>query len=173
MDEWEASETNNLHQRFSSFPHLGEKAQNRCYSFPTRQPPVRRCSHRTWCCCHALNLFYFLLISIWKIHTTSQWVAHSLPPDHSPGCWQLSWIQQLLMLGEKTLGKEAKLPFWRSLWEPLHVGCSCWHSRESGKIVVNPQDKAAASCHHPLAAGGDNPGQGGTHAVQELCHSLD
>lgn len=86
-----------------------------------------------------------------KIHTTSQWVAHSLPADHSPGCWQLSWIQQLLMLGEKTLGKEAKLPFWRSLWEPLQVGCSCWHSRESGKIVVNPPGQGG--CFMPSPTG--------------------
>lgn len=41
------------------------------------------------------------------------------------------------------------------------------------KLWLIPQDMAAASCHHPLAAAGDNPGQGGTHAVQELCHSLD
>lgn len=34
-------------------------------------------------------------------------VAHSLPPDHSPGWWQLSWIQQLLTLGENS-GKGGK-----------------------------------------------------------------
>lgn len=142
MDEWEASETNNLHQRFSSFPHLGEKAGNRCYSFPTQKPPVRCCSYRTWCCCHVLDLFnflYFLLDSFWKSTQLPrpfcpQLVAHSLPPDHSPGCGSSAGSSSL----EKTLGKEAKLPFWRSLWEPLHIGCSCWHSRESGKIVVNP-----------------------------------
>lgn len=80
-----------------------------------------------------------------------QWVAHSLPPDHSSDCWQLSWIQQLWMLGEKTLGKEAKLPFWGSLWEPLQVGCSCWHSRESGKIVVNTPGHG--SCFMPSPTG--------------------
>lgn len=80
-----------------------------------------------------------------------QQVAHSLPPDHSPSCWQLSWIQQLLMLGENSVKKEAMLPFWRSPWEPLHVGCSCWHSRESGKIVVNPPGQGC--CFMPSSPG--------------------
>lgn len=52
---------------------------------------------------------------------------------------------------EETLGKEAKLPFWRSLWEPLQVGCSCWHSRESGKIVVNPPGQGG--CFMPSPTG--------------------
>lgn len=54
-------------------------------------------------------------------------------------------------LEKKTLGKEAKLLFWRWLWEPLHVGCSCWHSRESGKIVVNPPGEGG--CFMPSPPG--------------------
>lgn len=55
-----------------------------------------------------------------KIYTTSQsflpptaparhgWLI-PFPPDHSPGLWQLSWIQQLSTLGENS-GKGGKAP---------------------------------------------------------------
>lgn len=83
-----------------------------------------------------------------KIYTTSQpFLSPTAPARHG---WLIPFHLTTALAGgssagsssfwclEKTLEKEAKLPFWRSLWEPLHIGCSCWYSRESGKIVVNP-----------------------------------
>lgn len=165
MDEWEASETNNLHQRFSSLPHLGEKSWNRCYSFPTQQPLWGVAYTDCGIAATVLNLLYslyFLLVFFWK--------STQLPNPFCPRLLQLatggsfpSHLTTALAGGssagsssfqrlEKTLEKEAKLlPFWRSLWEPLHVGCSCWYSRESGKIVVNPPGHGG--CFMPAPTG--------------------
>lgn len=151
MDEWEASETNNLHQRFSSFPHLGEKSWNRCYSFPTQQPlwgvanTDRGIAATSW-------IWFISCISCWFSFKKSTQLPSpfcpQLPQLATGGSFPSTWPQPWLVAAQldpaafdawrKLWKRRQSFSFWRSLWEPLHVGCSCWYSRESGKIVVNP-----------------------------------
>lgn len=97
---------------------------------------------------------------IWFISCISCWFSFEkstqLPSPFCPqlpqlatgGSFPSTWPQPWLVAAQldpvafdtwrKLWKRRQSFSFWRSLWEPLHVGCSCWYSRESGKIVVNP-----------------------------------
>lgn len=145
MDEWEASETNNLHQRFSKKkPRTGVTPCQHSNPWEVLLPRPESVSFLGFPVGFLLKNPHNFPVFFPPIN---RW-AHSLPPAHSSDCWQLSWIQQL---GENSRKGGQACFFWKSLWEPLHGGCSCWHSRESGKIVVNPPGHG--SCFMPSPTG--------------------
>lgn len=124
--------------RGSQVSHTLEK-KHRTGVTPSQQgsSPVRCCSHRTWCCCHVLNRWF-------PFEKSTQ----------LPNGWLMPWIQldpAAFNAWRENSGKGGKAPLLEVTLRTTAVGCSCWHSRESGKIVVNPPGEGG--CFMPSPTG--------------------
>lgn len=176
MDEWEASEADNLDQRFSRFPHLS-KAHCGCYSFHRSSPcQLQQCCSERDTCRHIPSAVLFLLIfCCFALEKSTRYFpvplfAHdsakccrSLWCDHSPRWWRLSRMQQLLNKGPyrsnacRRRQKTGKAPGLKGfLGSRFENHCAQVVAADTAERVAKswlmPPNAEAGSCHQPLAA---------------------